>query len=106
MQNLTKVFNARSSIFSPKRESTLAVDNVTFSILDGETYGIVGESGSGKSTIARLISGIHKPTDGSVLFDGLDLLNGIKSVQDKKKKRKIQMIFQDPYSSLNWRMRV
>jgi peptide/nickel transport system ATP-binding protein len=106
VQNLTKVFNARSSIFSPKRESTLAVDNVTFSILDGETYGIVGESGSGKSTIARLISGIHKPTDGSVLFDGLDLLNGIKSVQDKKKKRKIQMIFQDPYSSLNGRMRV
>jgi peptide/nickel transport system ATP-binding protein len=82
------------------------VNNVSFKIASGETYGIVGESGSGKSTIARLISGIYKPDEGSIQFDGLDLLNGKKLKEHKKKKREIQMIFQDPYSSLNGRMKV
>ena len=82
------------------------MNNVSFKIASGETYGIVGESGSGKSTIARLISGIYKPDEGSIQFDGLDLLNGKKLKEHKKKKREIQMIFQDPYSSLNGRMKV
>lgn len=106
VRNLTKIFKPRNSLFSPKIESNVAVNNVSFKIASGETYGIVGESGSGKSTIARLISGIYKPDEGSIQFDGLDLLNGKKLKEHKKKKREIQMIFQDPYSSLNGRMKV
>lgn len=89
-----------------KIEPNLAVDNVSFKISHGETYGIVGESGSGKSTVARLITGIHKLTDGGVWFDNLDLIQGNFSYEHKRKRREIQMIFQDPYSSLNGRMKV
>lgn len=106
VQNLTKVFHPRNTWFSKKIEPNLAVDNVSFKISHGETYGIVGESGSGKSTVARLITGIHKPTDGGIWFDNLDLIQGNFSYEHKRKRREIQMIFQDPYSSLNGRMKV
>ena len=89
-----------------KGSFTQAVKDVSFNINAGETFGIVGESGSGKSTIARLITGIHAPTSGNIFFDGLNLTNQLKSKENQIKKRQIQMIFQDPFSSLNARMKV
>lgn len=80
--------------------SIRAVDDVSFTINQGETLGLVGESGCGKSTIAKLIVQLEKPTEGKVLFHNQDL--STLSKEDRhKNKTKIQMIFQDPYSSLN-----
>ncbi|MGI9133873.1 MAG: ABC transporter ATP-binding protein [Rhodoferax sp.] len=79
-----------------------AVDGVSFSIRRGETLALVGESGCGKSTIARLIVGLHAPSRGRILFDGLDLADPHATAQ----RRRMQMIFQDPYASLNPRWRV
>ena len=79
-----------------------AVDDVSFSINRGETFGLVGESGCGKSTIGRTIVKLYEPTDGAVIYDG-------KNVSDYSKKeytRRVQMIFQDPYASLDSRMTV
>ncbi|MEG1758120.1 MAG: ATP-binding cassette domain-containing protein [Oscillospiraceae bacterium] len=82
-----------------------AVDNVSLSIEKGETLGVVGESGCGKSTLGRTILYLHKPTDGSVLYNGEDI--GQFSKQKLRHMRtKMQIIFQDPYSSLNPRMTV
>ncbi|MHA7777861.1 dipeptide ABC transporter ATP-binding protein [Roseibium sp. M-1] len=82
-----------------------AVRDVSFEIKRGETLGIVGESGSGKSTIARTIAGIYAPATGEILLNGQALTNVRTSVA-KHRRRDLQMIFQDPYSSLNGRMRV
>ena len=93
--------------FLKRNQRTLdAVKNVGFAIGEGEVFGLVGESGSGKSTVARLISGLYTPSAGSVHFGGTDLtaLKGEKQLNPFR--RQIQMIFQDPYSSLNPRMRV
>jgi len=80
-----------------------AVDDVSFTIAQGETLGLVGESGCGKSTIARLLVGLHAPTSGSILFDGEPVARFAKS---QAMRRRAQMIFQDPYASLNPRWRV
>ena len=80
-----------------------AVDDVSFTIAKGETLGLVGESGCGKSTIARLLVGLHAPTSGSILFDGEPVARFAKS---QPMRRRAQMIFQDPYASLNPRWRV
>lgn len=83
-----------------------AVDGVSFDIYRGETLGLVGESGCGKSTIARTLIRLYKATDGQVLFNGEDV-HGKKTKADLKKfNRKMQMIFQDPYASLNPRMTI
>ena len=79
-----------------------AVDDVSFTIRRGETLALVGESGCGKSTIARLISGLYAPSQGSVLFEGQDLAEPAA----QPLRRRMQMIFQDPYASLNPRWRV
>ena len=88
------------------RQILKAVDGVSFEIKRGETLSLVGESGCGKSTIARLICGLYTPTRGSVMFDGVDLA----AIPDRTKmlamRRRFQMIFQDPYASLNPRWRV
>jgi len=83
-----------------------AVDGVSFSIERGKTLALVGESGCGKSTVARLLVGLYEPTAGSVHFDGADIGAGLKGAQAASLRRRMQMIFQDPYASLNPRWKV
>lgn len=82
-----------------------AVDDVTFTIKEGETLGVVGESGCGKSTMGRAILRLHEPTSGQVIFDGVDVTQ-LKQSEMKAMRTRMQIIFQDPYSSLNPRMTV
>lgn len=82
-----------------------AVDDVNFSIMEGETLGVVGESGCGKSTLGRAILRLHEPTDGEVYFRGENILSYSKK-QMKELRKEMQIIFQDPYESLNPRMTV
>ena len=92
--------------FTSGKSTVKAVDDVTFDIYEGETFGLVGESGSGKTTTGRSIIRLYDPTDGEIIFDGKDV-SKLKSRADKRKfNRKMQMIFQDPYASLNPRMTV
>ena len=92
--------------FTSGKSTVKAVDDVTFDIYEGETFGLVGESGSGKTTTGRSIIRLYDPTDGEIIFDGKDV-SKLKSRADKREfNRKMQMIFQDPYASLNPRMTV
>jgi len=89
-----------------KKDEVRAVDDVSFDIYKGETFGLVGESGSGKTTTGRAIIRLLDPTDGQVLFNGRDVAS-LKSKSDMMAfRREMQMIFQDPYASLNPRMKV
>jgi peptide/nickel transport system ATP-binding protein len=83
-----------------------AVDGVSFEIEKGKTLALVGESGCGKSTVARLMVGLYQPTRGSFSFDGMDAHATYKSPAGRKLRERIQMIFQDPYASLNPRWTV
>ncbi len=83
-----------------------AVDAVSFSITRGRTLALVGESGCGKSTVARLLVGLYEPSAGRVLFDGIDTAATWKSSASRALRRRMQMIFQDPYASLNPRWKV
>jgi peptide/nickel transport system ATP-binding protein len=83
-----------------------AVDGVSFEIEKGKTLALVGESGCGKSTVARLMVGLHTPLRGSFTFDGADAHAAYKSSEGRKLRERIQMIFQDPYASLNPRWKV
>jgi oligopeptide transport system ATP-binding protein len=92
--------------FKDGRNVTKAVDDVSFDIYEGETFGLVGESGSGKTTTGRTILQLYKPTGGEVIFNGKNVEN-LKSRKDELEfRREAQMIFQDPYASLNPRMTV
>ena len=88
------------------RQIVRAVDGVSFAIDRGETLSLVGESGCGKSTVARLICGLYPPTRGAVRFDGVDLATVARRSDMLAMRRRFQMIFQDPYASLNPRWRV
>ena len=88
------------------RQILKAVDGVSFTIDRGLTLSLVGESGCGKSTVARLICGLYAPSRGSVLFDGVDLASIGNRTAMLAMRRRFQMIFQDPYASLNPRWRV
>ncbi|HEY8382181.1 MAG TPA: oligopeptide/dipeptide ABC transporter ATP-binding protein [Microvirga sp.] len=83
-----------------------AVDGVSFDIAQGETFALVGESGSGKSTVARMVVGLLPPTSGEVQIAGISMSSAAASGERQKLRRRIQMIFQDPYASLNPRWRV
>jgi peptide/nickel transport system ATP-binding protein len=83
-----------------------AVDGVTFDIRKGETFALVGESGSGKSTVARMVVGLLPVSGGEVMVDGVSMTDSASSAAREKLRRRIQMIFQDPYASLNPRWRV
>jgi peptide/nickel transport system ATP-binding protein len=83
-----------------------AVDGVSFTISRGQTLGLVGESGCGKSTVARLLVGLHTPTSGELRLDGIDMTQAFASGQAGALRRRLQMIFQDPYASLNPRWSV
>jgi peptide/nickel transport system ATP-binding protein len=106
LKDLRMDFTTRRSMLPRNRRHLRAVDDVTFGIRDGEVFGLVGESGSGKSTIARLIAGLHHPTGGEIRFDGTDIAKLAPGRARRPFQRQMQMIFQDPYSSLNPRMRV
>jgi peptide/nickel transport system ATP-binding protein len=105
VRNLKKYFPVGKGLFVPGGESVKAVDDVSFAIRRGETFGLVGESGCGKSTTGRCILRLIEPTSGEVWFDGQDLLSA-GSNEMRHLRRDIQIIFQDPYSSLNPRMSV
>ncbi|WNV11067.1 oligopeptide/dipeptide ABC transporter ATP-binding protein [Tardiphaga sp. 709] len=83
-----------------------AVDGVSFEIKRGETFALVGESGSGKSTVARMVVGLLPPTSGDVIIDGVSMSDPAQAGARKLLRKRIQMIFQDPYASLNPRLRV
>ena len=83
-----------------------AVDGVTFDIRRGETFALVGESGSGKTTVARMVVGLLPPTSGEVVIDGVSMTDPRQAHARRRLRRRIQMIFQDPYASLNPRFRV
>src|ERR1700744_2285818 len=83
-----------------------AVDGVSFDIRKGETFALVGESGSGKTTVARMMVGLLPPSSGEVVIDGVSMTDKRQSQARQKLRRRIQMVFQDPYASLNPRFRV
>ena len=105
VKHLSKTFN--DSFFTESsKNSVMAVDDVSFKIKEGQSFGLVGESGSGKSTIAKMIVNLFRPSKGDIFFDNV-CITKIKSNKEMMKFRKqIQMIFQDPYSSLNGRLKV
>lgn len=106
IEGLNKEFVIKKAVFERNRVYLKAVKDVSFSVEEGESFGLVGESGSGKSTIARLIVGLSKVDRGSIKIFGQDVANKRKDQKVIAAQRDVQMIFQDPYSSLNARMRV
>ena len=114
LNNISKIFDDKSLgskiSFGFKNneanKAVKAVDNVSFELFEGETLGLVGESGSGKSTLAKIITGLVKPNSGEIYYNDLSLYNSKKKYQIDKSRGQIQMIFQDPYSSLNPRFKV
>ena len=100
VKNLKQYFNVG------RKDEVKAVDDITFHIYEGETFGLVGESGSGKSTTGRTIIRLNHPSGGEITFDGKDVMKLKKRDELKEFRREVQMIYQDPYASLNPRMKV
>ncbi len=111
VHGLTKTFEVSAPwlnrvVDKKPRQFVHAVDGVSFAIAAGRTLALVGESGCGKSTVARLLVGLLTPTAGRAEFDGIELTSGFQSRQARALRRRLQMIFQDPYASLNPRWKV
>ncbi|MCV2421907.1 ABC transporter ATP-binding protein [Paucibacter sp. DJ2R-2] len=111
VKDLAKIFDVSPPwlnrvVERKQRQFVHAVDGVSFSIERGKTLALVGESGCGKSTVARLLVGLYEPTRGSVEFDGADTAKTLASSGALALRRRMQMIFQDPYASLNPRWKV
>ncbi len=100
VKDLARFFNIGSGL------TLEAVNGVSFDIRKGETFGLVGESGCGKSTLGRTVIGLYPPTKGKVIFDGMEVAGKKTHEQKMELSRRMQMIFQDPYTSLNPRMKV
>jgi len=105
VQHLKKYFPIHRGVLGRAAEYVKAVDDVSFTVNKGETFGLVGESGCGKTTAGRAILRLHEPDSGSIRFDGADLLS-LGKQELRMKRRDMQIIFQDPYASLNPRMTI
>ena len=100
VENLKKYFPIKKGILGRVAGQIKAVDDISFYVNEGETLGIVGESGCGKSTTGRCLLRLLEPTEGTVEFDGKDITK-LSAEEMRKTRRDIQMVFQDPYASLN-----
>ncbi len=105
VENLKKHFPVDRTLFGKVLSTVQAVDNLSFTIREGETLGLVGESGCGKTTVGRLILRLIEPTSGKLSFDGTEL-SSVRPTELRRLRREMQIIFQDPYGSLNPRMTV
>lgn len=105
VQQLKKYFPHTKNLFGKTESFVHAVDNISFSINKGDTFGLVGESGCGKSTAGRLLMKLIEPTDGEIWFNGRNITN-IKKSEKRKLSKEVQMIFQDPHASLDPRMKI
>jgi oligopeptide/dipeptide ABC transporter ATP-binding protein len=105
VKNLKKYFPLKTSLFKKENQVVKAVDDVSFHIYKGETFGLVGESGCGKSTLGRTLNRLYDPTAGEIRFDGKDIAK-LNNKELQPYRNRMQMIFQDPYSSLNPHMTV
>ena len=103
VRNLTKEFKIRGKKIGEKPQILHALSDVSVDIYEGETLGVIGESGCGKSTFGKCLVQLHKATAGSVEYEGRNIFE-LKGNDLKKLKRDIQMVFQDPFSSLDPRM--
>jgi oligopeptide transport system ATP-binding protein len=103
---ILKVENLKQHFKVNRNFTVKAVEGVSFEIYPGETYGLVGESGSGKSTIGRSIIRLYEPTDGKIVFDGMDISKRLNGSTSEKLRTQMQMIFQDPMASLNPRKKI
>ena len=111
VEHLAKLFDVSPPFLNrllqgEKRVLLTAVDDVSFRIPRGKTFSLVGESGCGKSTVARLVVGLHRPTRGRIVFEGVDMAGLEGRGEAGPLRKRLQMIFQDPYASLNPRWRV
>ena len=105
-KKLLEVKNLKQYFPIDRKSVVKAVDDITFDIYEGETFGLVGESGSGKSTTGRTIIRLYHPTDGNIIFDGKDISGKMNKETKKFLNKNMQMIFQDPMACLNPRMTV
>ena len=105
VKNLKKYFTVETNFFGKPTSILKAVDDVSFKIYKGEAFGLVGESGCGKSTIGKMLVDLYTPTEGQILYNGVDLTK-LPHKERRKYCKDIQLIFQDPYASLNPRMTI
>ncbi|MDZ4824132.1 MAG: ABC transporter ATP-binding protein [Flavobacteriales bacterium] len=105
VNHLSKIYRQTSGFFTKEISETRAVDDISFDVFRGETLGLVGESGCGKTTLSRMLLGLIPPTSGEIIFGGKNISSLAKS-EMRKLRKDIQIIFQDPYSSLNPRIQI